>query len=148
MENIIDKKVDSLDKKIVDSGDKKKPMGGTIKVADEVVGTIAGLAATEIEGIAGMSGGIAGGITEMLGKKNFTKGVKVEVGEKEAAVDLFVIVNYSARIPDVALRVQENVKRAIETMTGLRVVEVNIHVQGVSFPPPVQEVKEEEARVK
>ena len=81
----------------------------------------------------------------MLGRKNFSKGVKVEVGEKEAAVDLFIIVQYGARIPDIALAVQENVKHAIETMTGLGVVEVNIHVQGVSFP---QEEKEpEEARV-
>jgi uncharacterized alkaline shock family protein YloU len=124
-----------------------KSVGGSIKIADEVVGTIAGLAATEIEGVAGMSGGIAGGITEMLGKKNLTKGVKVEVGEKETAVDLFIIVEYSARIPDVALRVQENVKRAIETMTGLVVVEVNIHVQGVGFPQEVK-IKEEEVRVK
>ena len=60
---------------------------GTVRIADEVVGTIAGLAATEVNGIAGMSGGLVGGIAEMLGKKNFSKGVKVEVGEKEAAVD-------------------------------------------------------------
>lgn len=118
---------------------------GSIRIADDVVGVIAGLAATEVDGVAGMSGGIAGGIVEMLGRKNFSKGVKVEVGEKEAAVDLFIIVQYGARIPDIALAVQENVKHAIETMTGLGVVEVNIHVQGVSFP---QEEKEpEEARV-
>lgn len=118
---------------------------GSIRIADEVVSIIAGLAATEVEGIAGMSGGIAGGIAEMLGRKNFAKGVKVEVGEKEAAVDLYIIVKYGVRIPDVALAAQENVKQAIETMTGLSVVEVNIHVQGVSFPqeekPQVDEVR-------
>ncbi len=65
---------------------------GSIRIADEVVSIIAGLAATEVDGIAGMSGGIAGGIAEMLGRKNFAKGVKVEVGEKEAAVDLYIIV--------------------------------------------------------
>ena len=64
---------------------------GSIRIADEVVSIIAGLAATEVDGIAGMSGGIAGGIAEMLGRKNFAKGVKVEVGEKEAAVDLYIL---------------------------------------------------------
>lgn len=118
---------------------------GSIRIADEVVGVIAGLAATEIAGIAGMSAGLVGGIAEMLGKKNLSKGVKVEVGEREAAVDLYVIVEYGVRIPDVALRVQENVKRAIESMTGLDVVEVNIHIQGVGFS---DEGKDEDIRVR
>ncbi len=119
---------------------------GTIRIADDVVSIIAGLAATEVDGIAGMSGGIAGGIAEILGRKNFSKGVKVEVGEKEAAVDLYIIVKYGVRIPDVALAAQENVKRAIETMTGLSVVEVNVHIQGVGFPE--EEEKVEEVRVR
>ncbi len=80
-----------------------------------------------------------------MGKKNLSKGVKVEVGEREAAVDLHIIVEYGVRIPDIALRVQENVKRAIESMTGLDVVEVNIHVQGVGFGA---EGKEEDIRVR
>ena len=109
------------------------PEYGQIKISDEVVGVIAGLAATEVPGVAGMSGGIAGGIAEMLGRKNLSKGVKVEVGEKEAAIDLFIIVEYGAKIPDVSWKIQENVKKAIETMTGLNVVEVNIHVQGVNM---------------
>ena len=125
---------------------KKDNSLGSIRIADEVVSIIAGLAATEVEGIAGMSGGIAGGIAEMLGRKNFAKGVKVEVGEKEAAVDLYIIVKYGVRIPDVALAAQENVKQAIENMTGLSVVEVNIHVQGVGFPE--EEDKTEEVRVR
>ncbi len=119
---------------------------GSIRIADEVVAIIAGLAATEIKGVAGMSGGLAGGIAEMLGRKNLSKGVKVEVGEKETAVDMFVIVEYGVRIPDVAIQIQENVKRAIESMTGLTVVEVNVHIQGVVFPSP--EPKEEEHRVR
>ncbi len=118
---------------------------GSIRIADEVVGIIAGLAATEVTGVAGMSAGLVGGIAEMLGKKNLSKGVKVEVGEREAAVDLYIIVEYGVRIPDVALRVQENVKRGIESMTGLDVVEVNIHVQGVGF---ALEGKEEDIRVR
>ena len=119
---------------------------GSIRIADEVVSIIAGLAATEVDGIAGMSGGLVGGIAEMLGRKNFAKGVKVEVGEKEAAVDLYIIVKYGVRIPDIALAAQENVKQAIETMTGLSVVEVNVHVQGVGFPEEAP--KEAEVRVR
>ena len=118
---------------------------GTIRIADEVVSIIAGLAATEVEGVAGMSGGISGGIAEILGRKNFSKGVKVEVGEKEAAIDLYIIVKYGVRIPDIALNVQEAVKAAIENMTGLSTVEVNVHVQGVGF---LEDVKTEEVRVR
>ncbi|MFW5980151.1 MAG: Asp23/Gls24 family envelope stress response protein [Bacillota bacterium] len=117
---------------------------GTIKIANEVVAIIAGLAATEVDGVAGMSGGIAGGIADMLGRKNLSKGVKVEVGEKETAVDLYVIVEYGSAIPDVAWNIQENVRQAIEGMTGLEAVEINIHVQGVHF----EEEKEEENEVK
>ncbi len=106
---------------------------GNIKISDGVVSIIAGIAATEIEGVAGMSGGMVNGITEMLGRKNLNKGVKVEVGDKESAIDLYIIVEYGAKIPEVAWKVQENVKKAVETMTGLKVVEVNIHIQGVNF---------------
>ncbi len=116
---------------------------GAIRIADEVVSIIAGLAATEVEGVASMSGGIVGGIAEALGRKNLSKGVKVEVGEQEAAVDLYLIVGYGSRIPDVAWTVQENVKKAIETMTGLAVVNVNVHVQGVSFPQQKDKEPEE-----
>jgi len=115
---------------------KEEPLSeesGAIRIADEVVSIIAGLAATEVTGVSGMSGGIAGGIAEMLGKKNFAKGVKVEVGEREAAIDLFVIVDYGVRIPDVAQEIQEKVKKSVENMTGLAVVEVNVHIQGVNF---------------
>lgn len=106
---------------------------GAVRIADEVVAVIAGISATEVEGIAGMSGGIVGGITERLGLKHLQRGVKVEVGEKEAAIDLYVLVEYGSRIPEVAQRVQDRVKGAVESMTGLRVVEVNVHIQGVVF---------------
>lgn len=119
---------------------------GTVKIANEVVAIIAGLASTEVEGVAGMSGGITGGISDMLGMKNLSKGVKVEVGEKECAIDIFVIVEYGSRISEVALRVQENVKEAVETMTGLNVIEVNVNVQGVNIPKEPE--VEEEPRVK
>lgn len=114
---------------------------GTIRIADDVVRIIAGMAATEVPGVVGMSGGVVGGITEKLGRKNLSKGVKVEVGEKEAAVDLFIVVEYGSRIPDVAAKIQDVVKNAIEKMTGLAVVEVNVNVQGVAF---ANELSEEE----
>lgn len=113
---------------------------GQIKISDEVVGIIASLAATEVKGVAGMSGGIAGGLSEILGRKNFSKGVKVEVENKEAIVSLYIIVEYGAKIPEVAWNIQESVKSAIETMTGLNVVEVNINIQGVNIE---KEQKEE-----
>lgn len=110
-----------------------KDQGQNIKIADEVVAIIAGIAATEVPGVAGMAGGIVGGITERLGLKNLQKGVKVEVGNRETALDIFIVVDYGARIPEVAQKVQEEVRQAVESMTGLQVVEVNVHVQGVAF---------------
>lgn len=122
---------------------------GAIKITDEVVAIVAGIAATEIQGVAGMSGGIVGGIAEMLGRKNLSKGVKVEVGEKEAAIDLYIIVEYGYRIPDVSWEIQEKVKKSVETMTGLNVIEVNIHVQGVNIEKEhKRDVSEETQRVK
>ncbi len=106
---------------------------GTVKISDDVVSIISGIAATEVKGVAGMSGGIAGGIAELLGRKNQSKGVKVTIGEKEVNIDLHVIMEYGVKIPDVAWEIQEKVKKAVETMTGLNVVEVNIHVQGVTM---------------
>ncbi|MFW6035258.1 MAG: Asp23/Gls24 family envelope stress response protein [Halothermotrichaceae bacterium] len=114
---------------------------GSIKIANEVVAIIASLAASEIEGVAGMSGGVGSGIAEMLGHK---KGVKVESGEEECVVDLSIIVDYGSAIPDVAERIQENVKQAIESMTGLDAVEINIHVQDVHFANESEEKEEEE----
>ena len=119
---------------------------GTVKIANEVVAIIAGLAATEIDGVLGMSGGITGDITEMLGMKNLSKGVKVEVGEKESAIDMFIVVEYGSRISEVAKLVQQNVKDTVETMTGLNVIEVNVHVQGVVIPKEPE--FENEPRVK
>lgn len=115
--------------------DKEENDMGIIKISDDVVGVIAGLAASEIEGIAGMSASLVGGITQMLGgKKNISKGVKVNVGENSASIDLYVVVLYGVKIPEVAVKVQENVKKAVETITGLSVSAVNIHVQNVMIP--------------
>lgn len=115
-----------------------------IKIADDVVSIIAGKAVSEISGVAGMAGGFAGGISEVFsGKKNLSKGIKVDVGEKEVKIDVNIIVEYGARIPDVAFEIQNRVKKAVETMTGLNVSSVNVHVQGVNIPEDKKEEKEE-----
>jgi uncharacterized alkaline shock family protein YloU len=114
---------------------------GSVRISEDVVAVIAGIAATEVEGVAGMSGGFVGDISEMFGKKSLSKGVKVEVGEREAALDLFIVLEYGVRIPDIAQKVQENVKQAVEIMTSLKVVEVNVHVQGVTFNDEIPETR-------
>ncbi|CAM4522936.1 putative alkaline shock family protein YloU [Paenibacillus endophyticus] len=116
---------------------------GTIQIAPEVIEVIAGLATVEVDGVAGMSGGFAGGIVELLGRKNLSKGVKVEVGQREAAVDVSIIVEYGNRIPEIASEIQRNVKRSIEMMTGLHVVEVNVHIHDVHFKTPDKPDEEE-----
>ncbi len=104
-----------------------------IKISNEVVAVIAGKAVSEAPGVYAMAGGFAGGISEVLsGKKNLSKGIKVEVGEKETRIDVNIIVEYGTRIPDVAFDIQNRVKSAVEGMTGLKVVAVNVHVQGVN----------------
>ena len=106
--------------------------GGTISYANEVIATIAGVAANEVDGVAGMS--VSGSIGDIWGRnKNITKGVKVEVGSQEASVDISMIVEYGKPIQKVAAEVQENVRKALEGLTGLHVVKVDVHVQGVSF---------------
>lgn len=107
---------------------------GNVKISDDVIEIIAGVAATEIEGVASMNGGIAGGISVMLGMKNLAKGVKVESLEKDVTIDLNIIVEYGSKITEVGKKVQENVKTTVETMTGLNVVAVNVNVQGVNMP--------------
>ena len=104
----------------------------SIKIADDVIAVIAGSAASDVPGVASMAGGFAGGISEVLsGKRNLAKGIKVEAGEKETKIDVNIIVEYGVRIPDVAFEIQNRVKKAVEGMTGLKVVEVNVHIQGV-----------------
>lgn len=119
---------------------------GSVKISNDVVAIIAGVAATEIPGVTGMSGGITGGITEMLGMKNLSKGVKVEMGEHDTAIDLFIIVDYGVNITEVGELVQQNVKASVESMTGLNVVEVNVSIQGVNIPK--EETKDVEPRLK
>lgn len=106
---------------------------GVIRISDDVVATIAGLAALETPGIAAMSGGMSEGLAKRLSGKNAQKGVSVEVGQLEAAVHLRVIVQYGTKIQDVCRELQYNVREAIENMTSLHVIEVNVKVEGVAF---------------
>ncbi len=117
-----------------------------IKISNDVVAVIAGVAVSEVPGVAGMAGGFAGGITEVLsGKKNLAKGIKVEATETDAKIDVNIIVEYGSRIPDVAFEIQNRVKKAVESMTGLKVQEVNVHVQGVNTDIVKEEKTENEA---
>ncbi|MGU3469797.1 Asp23/Gls24 family envelope stress response protein [Paenibacillus sp. D51F] len=122
---------------------------GMIRISDDVVATIAGLAALETPGIAAMSGGISEGLAKRLSGKNAQKGVSVEVGQLEAAVDLRVIVQYGIPIQEVCRQLQLNVREAVENMTGLNVVEINVKVDGVLFrDEPVEEAGTGTARLK
>ena len=104
-----------------------------IQISNDVIAVIAGVAVSEVQGVSSMAGGFAGGISEVLsGKKNMSKGIKVDVQEKNTKIDVNIIVEYGARIPDVAFEIQKRVKKSVESMTGLTVTEVNVHVQGVN----------------
>lgn len=106
---------------------------GEVQIADEVVATIAGLAATEVEGVAAMSGNITNELVSKLGMKNLSKGVKIDVNSDSVAVDLSLTLDYGYSIPKTSKLVQEKVKSAIENMTGLTVSEVNIRISGVNI---------------
>ena len=110
-----------------------------INISEEVVATIAGMAAQEVKGVASLN---ASGISEVFGMK--TKGVKVQVGEKDTVIDVSLTIDYGARIPDIAWEVQNKVKTQVEGMTGLNVVAVNVHVQGVVMP---KKKNQEQAKV-
>ncbi len=108
--------------------------GGKITFAPDVIATIASLAAAEIEGVDGMAGGVVEGLTGMLSnKKSMTKGVKVDVSEDEVSVEISVIVRYGFKLHEVCANIQKSIKNAIETMTGLKVVMVNVAVQSITF---------------
>jgi len=106
---------------------------GTITIADEVVSTVAGLAAIDVEGVASMSGGWGTDLVEKLGRKNFAKGIRVELTNDDSKIDIYLIVEFGYSIPEVADNVQKEVKLAVETMTGLNVIEVNVHVVSVQL---------------
>lgn len=105
-----------------------------LNISEDVIGIIAGLAASEVEGIAGMTLGFVDGINQILGtNKKYSKGVKISLEGKKVTIDLYVNIKYGVRIPDVAWAAQNAVKTAVENMTGLEVLSVNVNVQGITF---------------
>lgn len=105
----------------------------SMMITDEAIAVMAGVAASEVRGVSGMSGGFAGGIAEVFGRRNLSKGVKVITKNDTTTVDLFVIVKYGYRIPDLAYEIQETVKSTIENLSGIEVDSVNIHIQGIDY---------------
>lgn len=121
-------------KEIVEDIDNNVEIDTNLNISEDVIGIIAGLAASEVEGIAGMTLGFVDGINQILGgNKKYSKGVKIELEGKRVTIDLYVNVKYGVRIPDIAWAAQNAVKSAVENMTGLDVVAVNINVQGITF---------------
>lgn len=106
---------------------------GKIEIAPEVIEVIAGIAASEVEGVAGMRGNFAAGVVERLGKKNHGKGVKVELTETGIKVDVYCLMKFGVSIPVVAGKIQVNIRQALLNMTALEAEEVNIHVVGIQF---------------
>lgn len=129
---------------VVELNEEIKTENEGIQISNDVIAVIAGVAVSEVPGVSGMAGGFAGGISEVFsGKKNLAKGIKVDATETEAKIDVNIIVEHGTRIPDVAFEIQNRVKKAVENMTGLKVEEVNVHVQGVN----TDSSKEDEEKV-
>ena len=122
-----------MDEQILEVEVQNQEDTNTVKIANDVVATIAGIAASEIEGVAGMSGNMVSGLSQMLGKKQLTKGVKVEITDNDVALDISIIIEYGKKIPEVAGNIQYAVSTAVGDMTGLNVTAGNVHVTGVQF---------------
>ncbi|MGG5255110.1 Asp23/Gls24 family envelope stress response protein [Neobacillus sp. SM06] len=112
---------------------------GKVEIAPEVIEVIAGIAASEVEGVAGMRGNFATGVVERLGKKNHGKGVKVDISETGIKVEVYCVVKFGVSIPTVAQKIQDNIRQTLLNMTALEPEEVNIHVVGVQFESQKQE---------
>ena len=116
---------------------------GKIEIAKEVMEVIAGIAASEVEGVSSMRGNFATGVTEILGRKNHSKGVKVlEVNNDEIKVEVYAVVKYGYSIPEVAEKIQENIRESVYNMTEVKVEMVNVHIVGVNFEPEKKEINE------
>ena len=131
---------------------RRKDTAGKTTVADTVVATIAGIAARDVEGVHAMGGGGAravGAVRDRVSRsQDHTRGVKVEVGEEQAALDLDIVVVYGVHIADAAADIRSAVTSAVERMTGLEVVEININVRDVNVPGEDEDEEEDEARVR
>lgn len=132
------------DSQEVVEGQEEVSEGEGIQISNDVIAVIAGVAVSEVQGVSSMAGGFAGGISEVLsGKKNLAKGIKVDKDESKVKIDVNIVVEYGTRIPDVAFEIQNRVKTSVENMTGLKVEEVNVHVQGVNTNIATKEETEE-----
>ncbi len=116
---------------------------GNVNISDDVIGIITSIAASEIVGVSGLHGSFSEDIAGIFGKKNQAKGVKVQIEDEIVILDLNVVVDFGVKIPDIAWKIQENVKTAVESMTGLTVKEVNIHVHGINIKKEEKVVDEE-----
>lgn len=138
----IDKEVKDI---IVENEGLNVEIANNLIISEDVIGIIAGIAAAEVEGVSGMTLGLVDGINQILGNnKKYSKGVKIELDGNNVVIDLYVIVKYGVRIPDVAFSIQNSVKTQVETMTGLNVQSVNINVQGVTFDKVEKTKREDE----
>lgn len=118
--------------------DEKEPIisSGSINISEEVIAVVAGVAASEISGVSGMCTSFTGGLTDLFGKKNYSKGVKVELTDGKVKVSVSLTLEYGCKIPDVAWEVQEKIKREIENMTGMEVTAVDVYVNAIALPKP------------
>ncbi len=114
---------------------------GKVEIAPEVIEVIAGIAASEVEGVAQMRGNFASGVVERLGKKNHGKGVKVDLSEDGITIDVYCVMMFGVSIPTVAQRIQDNTRQALFNMTALEIKEINIHVVGIQFETKSQEIE-------
>lgn len=112
---------------------------GKVEIAPEVIEVIAGIAASEVDGVAGMRGNFATGVVERLGKKNHGKGVKVDISETGIKIEVYCMMKYGVSIPSVAQKIQDNIRQTLLNMTALEPEEVNIHIVGIQFENPKQE---------
>ncbi|ASN05287.1 Asp23/Gls24 family envelope stress response protein [Virgibacillus necropolis] len=106
---------------------------GTVEIAPEVIEIITGISATEIEGLSSMRGNFASGVVERFGKKSHSKGVKVELTETGIMIDLYVVLDFGVSIPQVAQKLQTNIRQTIKSMTALEIAEINVHVVGIQM---------------
>ena len=111
---------------------------GNIRIADDVVKTIAAKAAADVEGVYKLAGGVVDEVSKILGKKRPTNGIKVEVGEVECSIEVYLVIKYGYRIPEVAEAVQKAVLEEVSKLSGLKVVEVNVYVQNVRIEETVE----------
>ncbi|MBQ3437057.1 MAG: Asp23/Gls24 family envelope stress response protein [Fusobacterium sp.] len=119
---------------------------GNIRISDEVIKTLVAKVAVDVDGVYKLAGGVVDEVSKMLGKKRLTNGVKVEVGEKECSIEVYIVVEYGYRIPDVAEEVQKTILESVSRLSGLKVVEVNVYVQNIKVQdqPETEEIEDEE----